>query len=578
VIRWVRRNVGLTLLVLALVVAAALYAPTLSRGLVNYDDTWLVRDNHVLQHPSWSSVATVFDPGADRLALGAEYLPIRDLSVMLDLAVWGETYEGLHLVNLLLYLTSIALVFAMLDGFGVDRTVAGLAALGWAVHPSHAESVAWLSERKGLLAMTFALACGVGYARFRAGRGARWLVLAATCALLATWSKAAAVFLIAALAGLDLALPALRRSWRRSVVGLAAVGLTTLVAFVPVAAVASSSAVVGVGARDPATVLGTHGFYVRLAAMAMPNALSYPIASDGPSWLEIGLGAIALGAIAVAVIRGPWPELRAASAIWLFGWLPASGSIFSVRQVVVADRYLLIPTLGVALAIAAAAARLGPRARAGLVAAVVLAGGLRTLDAQARWASPRALWERAASSNPHDGLAWSFYAEAVAGEGDLQAALDIVDDGLEHVQAPRLILRKALILLELGRRDVAMPLLRRAAEAGEAIAQSDLAVFELDAGRAREALDWARRAAWASPGAPHAARIHGLAALANDLPSEALAAFERAYTLEPMNLVNRLNLGVALVASHRLANARPHLEACLGDPRLGPRARAVLER
>ncbi|HEX7840478.1 MAG TPA: hypothetical protein VF469_23525, partial [Kofleriaceae bacterium] len=187
---WVRRNPGWSLLGLGLVLAVALYAPTLGRGLVNYDDTWLVRDNHVLRHPSWSSLAAVFDPApSGRLALGAEYLPIRDLSIMADLAVWGDHYQGLHLVNLVVYLASIALVFAMLDGFGTGRTIAGLAALIWAIHPSHAESVAWLSERKGILAGLFMIASGHAWVRYREGRSNGWLVLAAVAAVAGVWSK-----------------------------------------------------------------------------------------------------------------------------------------------------------------------------------------------------------------------------------------------------------------------------------------------------------------------------------------------------------------------------------------------------
>ena len=45
-----RRDPGLAYLALALVAAVALYAPTLGRGLVNYDDPWLVGDNWIVHH------------------------------------------------------------------------------------------------------------------------------------------------------------------------------------------------------------------------------------------------------------------------------------------------------------------------------------------------------------------------------------------------------------------------------------------------------------------------------------------------------------------------------------------------
>ncbi|HEX7701030.1 MAG TPA: hypothetical protein VF403_09920, partial [Kofleriaceae bacterium] len=54
-----RRDSGLALLALALVAAVALYAPALGRGLVNYDDPWLYKDNALLHHASWSGIVTV---------------------------------------------------------------------------------------------------------------------------------------------------------------------------------------------------------------------------------------------------------------------------------------------------------------------------------------------------------------------------------------------------------------------------------------------------------------------------------------------------------------------------------------
>ena len=218
-----QRDPGRWLLVLALVATAAAYAPTLGYGLVNYDDPWLYRDNWVVQHPSWASVKMIFGEFSldGRMVLGAEYLPIRDLSVMLDYLVWDRWYGGFHLTNLLLYLAAIAVWFKALEGFGIDRFVCGLAVLLWAVHPTHVESVAWLAERKGLLAMAWAGVATLAYARYRAGPSA-WLALAMLAAVCAVWSKAPGAFAIAALVGFELSLPDRRRSWRRSLVGLAA--------------------------------------------------------------------------------------------------------------------------------------------------------------------------------------------------------------------------------------------------------------------------------------------------------------------------------------------------------------------
>jgi len=588
VVDWARRNPGLALLGLALAAAIALYAPTLDRGLVNYDDPWLVRDNWIVHDASWSSLhAIVFDTSRDtRFVLGAEYLPVRDVSIMIDCAIWGDRFGGFHLTNLLVYLGSIALWYAALEALGVARTTAGLAVLLWAVHPAHAESVAWITERKGLLACLFAAAATLGYARFRGGRGAGWLALGALAAGCAVWSKAPAAFAIAALAGLELVLPARRTSWRRSLVGLAAIGAVTAAAFIPVVLVALQTAVVGTDDRAPAgpaaMALGLHGFYLELASLAVRNAASYAIGTVGPSLGDILLGAAGLAAaLAVAVLpaRGPFrppPELRAGAVLWLASWLPISRLVLPLHAVLVADRYILIASLGIALAVAAGIARIGrPGMRAALVGAVVIAAGLRTLDAQASWRTTTTLWERAVASNPDDGNAWSMYAEALVEAGDLDGAAAAVTEGLAHVRAPRLVMRQALVAIARGDRATGEALMREAA-AGEPRAMSNLALLRLEDGNPTEALALATRAAAALPLFAPAQRALGKIALAAQHPDQALPAFTRAVTLEPANLANRYNLALALIALRRGAEARPHLEACLADPGLGARARSAI--
>ena len=588
-----RRDPGVALLLLALALTITIYAPTLGRGLVNYDDPWLFQENWILQHPSWSSLHTIlFDLSSPRrFVLTPEYLPVRDLSVMLDFLVWSDWYPGFHLTTLVIYLLSIAVWFAALDGFGIDRKIAGLCVLLWAVHPSHAESVAWLSERKGVLAMMFAGLCALAFARFRAGRSARWLVLAVLAAVCAVWSKAPGAFAVAALVGIEVALPARRVSWRRSLTGLGAIGFVAGLAFVPVMMLASQASVVGLDVHAPAgrleLVLGVHGFYLRSSAMAIRNAVSYPISTSGPSALELvlgGVGLVALTALAIVPRRGAWsppPEARAGAIIWLFGWLPIGHAILPLQMVLVADRYLLFPTLGLMLLLAAGLARIpGTVARRALIGTIVIAAMFRTLDAQSSWSEPATLWERAVTSNPEDGSAWAMYVETLVTEardgGDPAPIQAVVEEGLRHTRSPRLLHRQALLVLPQDRpRGVA--LMREAAEGGEPIAMSNLALLLLEDRQAGEALRWARAGASARPNA-HAQRTLGKVALAAGQPAEALDAFEHAYELEPASCANRLNLGLALVALHRTGEVAAYVERCADDPKLGPRARSLLDQ
>ncbi len=588
VIARLRADPGLALCLLAIALAVALYAATLGYGIVGYDDGWLVRDNWIVHHASGDAIRTIlFDLSSPkRFVLTPEYLPVRDLSVMADFAVWGDWFAGHHLTNLVLYVAAIGVWFAALTRFGIGRTIAGVAVLLWAVAPSHAESVAWLAERKGVLGAFWLGVCALGFAIYRSGGRARYLALAMIGAVFAIWSKAPSAFGVAALAALELALPAKRITWRRSIGALAAIAGVAAAAFAPVVYLATRAAVVGTELPSPvgrvATVLGVHGFYLRDVALAMRAAVSYPIASTGPGAGDIALGAfgfVALAALACAPRLGPWKppaELRAGAAFWLVAYLPFSQVILPLQMVLVADRYLLVPSLGLAVLAACGLVRIPDnRMRAALIAVVVIASGARTLDAQAQWSDAGSLWARAVDSNPADGDAWSNYAETLVEAGEPAAAVAATERELRESTSPRLRHRYALLLAERGETDRALVEMRAAADGGDYRAMSDLALWLSDVGRSTDALAWARRATAAAPEYVNGQRLHGKIALAAHESAEALAAFEVAYALEPDNLANRFNLALALIALGRTADAKPHLDAAAADPALAPRVREI---
>jgi tetratricopeptide (TPR) repeat protein len=348
--------------------------------------------------------------------------------------------------------------------------------------------------------------------------------------------------------------------------------------------VARAATVVGSEALAPITrrelVFGVHGFYTRLALMLPRNAIAYPIATQGPTILDLLLGiATPLAALAViAVPRRVPPELRAAAWLWLLGWLPASHAILPLQNVAV-DRYLLIPSLGFALAVAYGLTRIpAGRLRTALIAIVLLAAALRTWDAQSGWRDDATLWARAVDSDPANAGAWSQYAEALDVGGDPRAALAAARDGIAAGARPvaHLRLREGLVLRELGDADGAHAAMLAAAEGGDPVAMSNVALLELAAGHTTPALAWSRRGAELDPLRAAAHRTHGKVALAAHANDEAYRAFVRAYDLEPGYLGNRYNLGLALIALGRRDEARVHLEACLADPSLADAARAAL--
>ena len=83
------------------------------------------------------------------------YRPVTTLSYVLDYWIWGLQPFGYHLTNVLLHASCSVWVGLILMRLEFDSGPAILAALLFAVHPIHTESVAWISGRTDLLAFFF---------------------------------------------------------------------------------------------------------------------------------------------------------------------------------------------------------------------------------------------------------------------------------------------------------------------------------------------------------------------------------------------------------------------------------------
>ena len=99
---------------------------------------------------------------------------------------------GYHIVNILLHLVNTLLLWRLMARLSVPG--AWVIAAVFAVHPLHVESVAWVIERKDLLAALFYLSAVLTYLRFleypRPGPYfRRWCCLWRGCCASRLWSR-----------------------------------------------------------------------------------------------------------------------------------------------------------------------------------------------------------------------------------------------------------------------------------------------------------------------------------------------------------------------------------------------------
>jgi tetratricopeptide (TPR) repeat protein len=503
-------------------ITVLVFAPTLALRRVAYDDPWLWSDTSPLRAPSMAVLRHVWlelDARA-RHDLGTEYLPVRDMVVAADMAVWGgnettnestnesrnesRNERGPHATQLALYALSVLGLGGLLVRFGLRRDLAWLATLLWAIHPIHVESVAWLSERKGVLAGLLAIACGQAWIRYRRGGGSGWVLAGAAAAVAATWSKAPAMFAPAVFAAWDLlVLPAGRRRW----IAIAAIGGAAALAAIPVVVVASGAGVVDnefAIAPDGRLIsaLGAVGHYVESLVLARPPSLSYPIQTAGAGPLELVLGAAAaIGSLALAVVpRGPMRAWRRAVLAWTWIWFLPISHLLAVVHIVVADRFAYLWSLGGCAGAAWLVLQLRGPVRLAVAGALVCVLGVASLRAEAAWTSSIELFGRGLAASPGDPVACQRLAGELFSAGQRAEALAVIDRGLAlHPDHPYLLADGARVLAALHRPVEALVRSERAARSGHASTLALHAELLAAAGRRSEAAAFAERAARRRP-------------------------------------------------------------------------------
>jgi len=138
-------------------VTLAVYWQTTHFELTNVDDPdYIINNNHVRSGLTWDNFRWAF-----HLGNAANWHPITWLTHMFDCQFWGmlsgqlKGTGGHHLTNIIFHIASVTLLFGLLNRVTAKLWPSILVAVVFAIHPLHAESVAWVAERKDVLSAFF---------------------------------------------------------------------------------------------------------------------------------------------------------------------------------------------------------------------------------------------------------------------------------------------------------------------------------------------------------------------------------------------------------------------------------------
>jgi len=345
-----------------IVVGATLFAhwPALDAEAINMDDQDYLFANPVLQHASWASVGVIFREVFRSSTVQGYYEPLTLLSLMLDVAAGGcpDNLRPFHVTSLVLHLLNTILIIVLLYMLFGRPWAAAAVGLLFGVHPLTVEPVAWVWERKTILAAFFGLWCLIFYVRYtrRPSFGAYAGVL--VMFVLALMAKPTITPLPALLLLVDFW--PLGRLNGRAVLEkaplLAIAGISAIITVISTSVNTSSVALLGENslAQLPLKICYLIVFY--LCKIVWPANLSSIYLLPQPMALSqpLVLGAVAGTCVLILLLVVSLRRTRAPAMASLF-FIVAISPTFGVVQyswVAASDKYVYIPAIGLLMVLA----------------------------------------------------------------------------------------------------------------------------------------------------------------------------------------------------------------------------------
>jgi protein O-mannosyl-transferase len=440
--------------------------------------------------------------------------PLTMLSLMLDSYIGGPGPRVFHLSSIGLHLLGTLLLVCAFIRLTGDRWQSIFVGAVFALHPTHVESVAWISERKDVLSGVLLATTLLAYRRYvrRRTPGAYLAVL--TAYVLGLMSKSMLVTLPLLLLLLDY--------WPLRRIGgtnrntneasspthvlsekLPLFALAVAVATVTLWTQRQIGAMVSLANAPPllrvANALQSYVIYlgkllwpVHLAAMHYPTV--------GISAVPLLLSAAGLLAISFSVLRlAPRCPSLAVGWLWfVISLLPVVGLIQAGAQVY-AERYTYIPYIGLSIMLAWGTpeliAGLLPRHGRRVVAVLALAacGAMATITHAYLpvWQNDMTFWQRVAEVNPQNCRSHYNLGLAYRNHGEIERAIDLYWRALEIDPTCRNAhLNLAQILAHRGQTDAAIAhyYAELAIDPRHALAHNHLGMLLADLGRTAEAV------------------------------------------------------------------------------------------
>ncbi len=349
----VKKSLLICLVLVVCIATTAVYWPVLSANALSFDDAQYFTKNPLVKNPSWSSAKQFLTEVLEPSTVRGSYHPLSMISLMLDYALGAR--EGnlmpFHRTSLILHVANTALVILVLyQLFGRAWASAG-AGLIFGIHPMTVECVAWVTDRKTVLAAFFALLCLLFYLRFVQSRDKKVYAVSLVMYVLALLSKPTAVPIPAVMLLMDY-WPLGRFKWKMIYEKLPFIvlgGTSAIITYISHMKTAGISVAYKGGIGESILIL-CHNIIFYLYKVICPVNLSSYYAFPRP--IDLSAPIVVWGVIGTCILI----PLLIYSLRWtrsLFvGWLVFFVAIFPTLGVIgfsfgiASDKYAYLPSIG----------------------------------------------------------------------------------------------------------------------------------------------------------------------------------------------------------------------------------------
>jgi hypothetical protein len=366
---------------------AVLYAGDLHLRFFRIDDPQYVVANPWIQGVTLAHIKEILTN-----PYYLNYSPLHLLSYMVDYALAGLNPYAFHLSSNVWAGIVAGFVYLVAFALTQQRLAAVAAALLFIVHPTHVEAVAWISNRKDLVAAAFVLCCTLAYLKYRQIKARSWYIISLVLFVFASLGKLSVAAFPAVLLAIDLFLE--KRPFRRAIADK-----LPFLALVAMVAVAVSQEQPSTGVQSDIAMRAKAFVQSMWLLSGFGNYVIYRVPPEpGGVLFQVAGAAILLSSFLLPLLLRRRYPLATVLIYWiLLTYLPTQILPFSYP---VTDRYLFLPSVAAVLLIAwvivKATDHLRPQwnvaAATVLVAIVSFIWLTKTIDYLSEWRDPRSLW------------------------------------------------------------------------------------------------------------------------------------------------------------------------------------------